>query len=84
MVRVLAALVFLSQAWAVLESRRGDSEKATELFGRAVEADPCHAAAYQAWAMHAERCGDYHTAAERFKRSAALDHGPALQARKTD
>jgi tetratricopeptide (TPR) repeat protein len=63
---------FLWQAWAVLEARQGDTERARQLYDAATVADKRHAAAWHGWGMLEKRAGNYQRARDLFVRGLRL------------
>lgn len=56
------------QAWALVESKAGQCEKARALFGKALEADPGHLPAIVAWARVEWGLGEVAKGRELFER----------------
>lgn len=56
------------QAWATLESRRGNVSRARQLFDAATAADPSHAPAWHGWGMLEMRQGELLRARDLFVR----------------
>ena len=57
----------IMQAWAVMESRRGNARRAIELFERAIETRPSDAGIYNAYATLSKDLGDVEGARRQFE-----------------
>lgn len=63
------------QAFGLMEARRGNHDKARELFERGIQIDSQHAPIFHAWATMEEQLGDYNRARDLF--NAGVEAAPS-------